>query len=45
VTLQTNLELPRELAFAIAAGAEGVGLLRTEFLYMNRVDLPDEDEQ
>jgi phosphotransferase system enzyme I (PtsI) len=45
VTLQTNLELPRELAFAIAAGAEGVGLLRTEFLYMNRTDLPDEDEQ
>ena len=45
MTLQANLELPRELAFAIAAGAEGVGLLRTEFLYMNRSDLPDEDEQ
>ena len=30
---------------AIAAGAEGIGLLRTEFLFMNRDDLPDEDEQ
>ena len=45
VTLQANLELPRELGQAVAAGAEGVGLLRTEFLYMNRDDLPDEEEQ
>ena len=42
---QANLELPRELEQAIAAGAGGIGLLRTEFLYMNREDLPDEDEQ
>jgi phosphoenolpyruvate-protein phosphotransferase (PTS system enzyme I) len=40
-----NLELPRELDMALAAGAEGVGLLRSEFLFMNRVDLPTEDEQ
>ncbi|MEM7226361.1 MAG: phosphoenolpyruvate--protein phosphotransferase [Pseudomonadota bacterium] len=45
VSLQANLELPREIEQATAAGAEGVGLLRTEFLYMNRNDLPDEDEQ
>ena len=45
VTLQANLELPRELGQAVAAGAEGIGLLRTEFLYMNRDDLPDEEEQ
>ena len=45
VELQANLELPRELDVALAAGAEGIGLLRTEFLYMNREDLPDEDEQ
>jgi phosphotransferase system enzyme I (PtsI) len=45
IDLQANLELPRELAQALAAGAEGIGLLRTEFLYMNRDDLPDEDEQ
>jgi multiphosphoryl transfer protein len=30
---------------AIAAGAEGVGLLRTEFLFLNRPELPGEDEQ
>src|SRR5262245_8990915 len=45
VTLMANLELPREVELAVAAGAEGVGLLRTEFLYMNRPDLPDEEEQ
>jgi len=45
VTLLANLELPREAEAAVAAGAEGVGLLRTEFLFMNRADLPDEDEQ
>lgn len=45
VALQANLELPLEVAQATAAGAEGVGLLRTEFLFMNRDDLPDEAEQ
>ena len=45
VSLQANLELPNEVAQAIAAGAEGVGLVRTEFLYMNRNDLPSENEQ
>ncbi|MGH7089842.1 MAG: phosphoenolpyruvate--protein phosphotransferase, partial [Stellaceae bacterium] len=45
ITLQANLELPREVEQALAAGAQGLGLVRTEFLYMNREDLPDEDEQ
>jgi phosphotransferase system enzyme I (PtsI) len=45
VRLQANLEFPREVGQAVAAGAEGVGLLRTEFLYMNRDDLPSETEQ
>jgi phosphotransferase system enzyme I (PtsI) len=45
VGLQLNLELPRELAQVAESGAEGVGLLRTEFMYMNRSDLPDEEEQ
>ncbi len=45
VNLQANLELPREVGQALAAGAEGIGLLRTEFLYMNRADLPEEEEQ
>ncbi|HVO01362.1 MAG TPA: phosphoenolpyruvate--protein phosphotransferase [Candidatus Cybelea sp.] len=45
IGLFANLELPREVANALEAGAAGVGLLRTEFLYMNRADLPSEDEQ
>jgi len=45
IVLEANLELPRELDQALAAGAQGLGLVRTEFLYMNRDDLPDEDEQ
>ncbi len=45
VGLLANLEMPREVEMALNAGAEGVGLLRTEFLFMNRDDLPDEDEQ
>jgi phosphoenolpyruvate-protein phosphotransferase (PTS system enzyme I) len=45
IVLQANLELPRELEQANNAGAAGIGLLRTEFLYMNRDDLPDEEEQ
>jgi phosphotransferase system enzyme I (PtsI) len=45
IVLQANLELPRELDQAVAAGAAGLGLVRSEFLYMNRADLPGEDEQ
>ena len=45
ITLLANVELPRESQSALAAGAEGIGLLRTEFMFMNRDDLPDEDEQ
>jgi phosphotransferase system enzyme I (PtsI) len=45
VELQANLELPRELAQAIEVGAAGIGLVRTEFLFMNREDPPSEDEQ
>ncbi|NIA68009.1 phosphoenolpyruvate--protein phosphotransferase [Pelagibius litoralis] len=45
ITLEVNLELPREVDQAALVGAEGVGLLRTEFMYMNRDDLPGEDEQ
>jgi phosphotransferase system enzyme I (PtsI) len=45
VALQVNMELPRELEQTVETGAEGVGLLRTEFMYMNRADLPGEEEQ
>ncbi|MDX1923228.1 MAG: phosphoenolpyruvate--protein phosphotransferase [Alphaproteobacteria bacterium] len=45
VMLMANLELPRELTKALDAGAQGVGLFRTEFMFMNRKTLPDEEEQ
>jgi phosphoenolpyruvate-protein phosphotransferase (PTS system enzyme I) len=45
ITLMANLEMPRDLEHALENGAQGVGLLRTEFLFMNREDLPDEEEQ
>ena len=45
IGLQANLELPRELDQATAAGATGLGLVRSEFLYMNRDTVPGEDEQ
>ncbi|MCS6931546.1 MAG: phosphoenolpyruvate--protein phosphotransferase [Acetobacteraceae bacterium] len=45
VELQSNLEIPAELPLIAQAGAQGIGLLRTEFLFMNREDLPDEDAQ
>ncbi len=45
IALKANLELPGEIEGAINAGASGVGLLRTEFMYMNREEPPSEDEQ
>lgn len=46
VELLANIELPRDAAAAVEAGAVGVGLFRSEFLFMNRDGaLPDEDEQ
>ncbi len=46
VELLANIELPADAAAALEAGAEGVGLFRSEFLFMNRGGhLPDEEEQ
>ncbi|HUC11985.1 MAG TPA: phosphoenolpyruvate--protein phosphotransferase [Stellaceae bacterium] len=45
ITLDANIELPIELEQANANGAMGLGLVRSEFLYMNRDDLPGEEEQ
>lgn len=45
VRLDANLELPREAVMAERFGADGIGLVRTEFLFMNRSTLPSEDEQ
>jgi phosphotransferase system enzyme I (PtsI) len=45
VALAANIEIPEDAAPALDTGAEGIGLYRTEFLYMNRKDLPSEEEQ
>lgn len=45
IVLSANIELPEEVDAVEANGAEGVGLYRTEFLYLNRTTLPTEDEQ
>jgi phosphotransferase system enzyme I (PtsI) len=45
VELHANIELPDDVALAKDNGATGIGLFRTEFLFLNRPDLPDEDEQ
>jgi phosphotransferase system enzyme I (PtsI) len=45
VHLYANIELPSDVEPVKASGATGIGLFRSEFLFMNRRDLPDEDEQ
>ncbi|MDP2652628.1 MAG: phosphoenolpyruvate--protein phosphotransferase [Candidatus Omnitrophota bacterium] len=45
VVIAANLELPEELPIIQKRGATGIGLYRTEYFYMNRVDLPSEEEQ
>ncbi|WP_018608448.1 phosphoenolpyruvate--protein phosphotransferase [Uliginosibacterium gangwonense] len=45
VSLQANIELPRDVASVKEVDADGVGLFRTEFMFMNRETLPNEDEQ
>ncbi|MES1259531.1 MAG: putative PEP-binding protein, partial [Gemmatimonadota bacterium] len=45
ISLQGNVDLPEEVDAAVRFGAEGVGLLRTEFLITGRTSLPSEDEQ
>ncbi len=45
VRITANCELPEETPVIIKHGAEGIGLYRTEYFYMNRVDLPSEEEQ
>lgn len=45
IYLRANLEQPRDAAAIAGAGADGIGLFRTEFLFMNRATLPCEDEQ
>jgi phosphotransferase system enzyme I (PtsI) len=45
VELLANIELPQDVEQAREAGATGIGLFRSEFLFMNRSDLPSEEEQ
>jgi phosphotransferase system enzyme I (PtsI) len=45
IVLSANIELPEDVDAVKANGAEGIGLYRTEFLYLNRPTLPTEEEQ
>lgn len=45
IVLSANIELPQDVEAVAANGAEGIGLYRTEFLYLNRTTLPTEYEQ
>ena len=45
IELHANIELPTDLPAVRQSGATGIGLFRTEFLFMNRRDLPTEEEQ
>jgi phosphotransferase system enzyme I (PtsI) len=45
IELYANIELPQDMSQVLEAGAEGVGLFRTEFMFLNRRDLPGEEEQ
>jgi phosphotransferase system enzyme I (PtsI) len=45
VILSANIELPEDVPIVIEAGAEGIGLYRTEFFFLNKNELPSEEEQ
>lgn len=45
VKLRANVDLPIEMSMVSQVGAAGIGLLRSEFMFMNRDDIPSEDEQ
>src|SRR5690606_28665229 len=45
IDLFANIELPQEVKQAKEYGATGIGLFRSEFLFLNRENLPDEEEQ
>lgn len=45
IELLANIEVPEDVAAVRASGAAGIGLYRTEFLFMNRHDMPNEEEQ
>ncbi|WDS36751.1 phosphoenolpyruvate--protein phosphotransferase [Pseudoxanthomonas sp.] len=45
IDIGANVNLPEQVPMALEQGAEGVGLMRTEFLFLERASTPDEDEQ
>ena len=45
ITIRANVDIPEEAEQAASSGARGVGLMRTEFLVLGRMDMPDENEQ
>ena len=45
IILSANIELPEELSSVVTYGAEGIGLYRTEYIFLGRKELPSEDEQ
>ncbi len=45
IALSANIEVPEDVPSVVSHGAEGIGLYRTEYFYMNRKDLPTEEEQ
>ena len=45
ISLQANVELPEDMTMMNKVAAKGVGLYRTEYLFLNRTELPGEDEQ
>ena len=45
IDLHANIEVPEDVVAVKASGATGIGLYRTEFLFMNKRDMPDEEEQ
>jgi phosphotransferase system enzyme I (PtsI) len=45
VELASNIELPGDVDQVLAAGSDGIGLFRTEFFYLDRAELPSEEEQ
>lgn len=45
VLLKGNIDLPHEVDFLLQTGADGIGLMRSEYMFLNRRDIPSEDEQ
>lgn len=45
ISLQANIELPQDVSQVKGVEADGIGLFRTEFLFLSRTELPDEEEQ